>query len=439
MMDVVEVLFPLQGVDQTTAYDQQPAKTTFLGKNVRSMDPIEERNRGGSRHGLIKFADQVPAGTHLIQNLTQLVDPRADNLLANFGDFQPGYIPDPRNAARLVPPQGSGAQPNLGFPRATYRRVQLSADNSTPTDGQTVTLTAALTLQPAGTPVSGATIRLATIPPNQNGYGASAVTGGAGTCQFMVSETDFEGPIVYLASNTYSVPGVPFLVTARGICKVTWKQNYTLTLDSPDGISLPSDGKAHRLNAVLTDNTTGLPVPGRSIVLGTSPISRVGDGSLKITDSKGKAVFTVSDATNEIIDYTASLLPRNRTSPVITATVEITWGTPVGALDIGRFNPGVGWQATPQNLGHGNPTIIDANVNLHNTITPAPDGIIVTLKTNPAGRVGDGLTAPTLSGAVTFTVTETGTGLIFYSAASVSQGSISPVFQNNFPVSVAWA
>lgn len=55
--DTVEVLFPTNGIDTAGEFSVQRPNTTPSAVNVRSCDPLQERMRGGSRHGLIKFID----------------------------------------------------------------------------------------------------------------------------------------------------------------------------------------------------------------------------------------------------------------------------------------------------------------------------------------------------------------------------------------------
>lgn len=59
--------FPLAGVNVATEYGLQPDRTTPRGNNVRAMDQIAERLRGGSRPGLTRYPDDQLPGE--VQNL----------------------------------------------------------------------------------------------------------------------------------------------------------------------------------------------------------------------------------------------------------------------------------------------------------------------------------------------------------------------------------
>lgn len=52
-----ELLFPVAGIDRRLSFRGQPPFTTYDAQNVRPIDPIEQRARGGSRPGLSKAMD----------------------------------------------------------------------------------------------------------------------------------------------------------------------------------------------------------------------------------------------------------------------------------------------------------------------------------------------------------------------------------------------
>lgn len=80
---LVDLRFPLKGIDTGTAYHKQPPETTPTAINVRAYDSGTNRARGGSRAGLNPFfgagsTEQV-SGFHRIQSLSCIVtaDPSA--------------------------------------------------------------------------------------------------------------------------------------------------------------------------------------------------------------------------------------------------------------------------------------------------------------------------------------------------------------------------
>ncbi len=215
MIDSQEVPFPLSGVDVSGEFGVQRPGTCADAANVRATDPILERNRGGSRHGLAKYpSDQLPSGANPSQFLGQLVVLSQDYLLQAFQDFDPDFISDPstnnlttRNpAGRKVPPLGSGVQLNRNLPRNPRRQLALVPSATTLADGQTLTLTATLLKENVGSVVSGVTVTLITQPAGRAGDGQTAVTNGSGVATFTVSESTFEGRVRYLAVNEYTSP-----------------------------------------------------------------------------------------------------------------------------------------------------------------------------------------------------------------------------------------
>lgn len=214
-MEPISVDFPLSGIDVSGEVGQQRPGTTPVGVNVRATDPILERNRGGSRHGLTKFPlPQVPAGAQVIQYVGQLVILDASHLIAAFEEYQPSFIPDAstnnlttRNPAGRANPQfGSGVGLNRNLPVNPRRRVALVPSATSINDGQTLALTATVTKENAATVVAGVTVTLFTMPAGQAGDGTTAVTNASGIATFSVSESTYEGVVRYLAVNEYTVP-----------------------------------------------------------------------------------------------------------------------------------------------------------------------------------------------------------------------------------------
>lgn len=58
-----ELLFPTKGLDLSLEFDRQPEDTTVYARNVRTQDPIEFRDRGGSRPGLSKYVATAPGSS----------------------------------------------------------------------------------------------------------------------------------------------------------------------------------------------------------------------------------------------------------------------------------------------------------------------------------------------------------------------------------------
>lgn len=208
--ETISVSFPLNGLDTAAGYGEQRPGTTADAVNVRGIDPLEERNRGGSRHGLIKYPNQqIPEGAELIQHLNTIVVLSGEFLLVTFQNYESDFIPntsDTDTTDTEIPPKGSGVTPVPGWPPDPRRRVEVVASPTTASDGDNVTLTITLTRQTAGTTVSGQTITLRTNPAGKDGDGDTAVTDGSGIATFTVSEETYEGQILYIGEHEYTTP-----------------------------------------------------------------------------------------------------------------------------------------------------------------------------------------------------------------------------------------
>lgn len=217
--EAISVEFPVAGVDTATEFSAPRPNTSADAVNCRSFDPIEERMRGGSRHGLRKYPNQqIPEGAELIQHLNQIVVVSGDFLHIAFDDYEPDFIPNPSSSNNpsnprfppgsepTIPPEGSGVTPNRNYPRDDRRRVQAVPDPSTQTNGNDSVITATVTRQTADTNVSGVTVTLRTNPEGQDGDGDTAVTNGSGEATFTVNESSFEGTILYTVEHEYTSP-----------------------------------------------------------------------------------------------------------------------------------------------------------------------------------------------------------------------------------------
>ncbi len=78
---LVDLHFPLAGIDLSGSFDRQPnrptqtgyARTTVQAKNVRGYIPLSDRAVGGSRAGLTKRVPAQVSTTHVIQELALIV------------------------------------------------------------------------------------------------------------------------------------------------------------------------------------------------------------------------------------------------------------------------------------------------------------------------------------------------------------------------------
>lgn len=210
MADIIELLFPLGGIDVAGPYSKQRPLTTPLAVNVRGDDIFLSRGRGGSRPGINKFiTEQVPEGPELLQFLGQVVVHDGDYLLTAFEDFNPDFITDPttgdRNPGRDIPPNGSGVPQSRNRPRTVRRRIALVPSVASQVQGSNVTLTLTLTDRPGGAVVASQPVTLMTLPPGQDGDGDTGTTDGSGQVTWVVNEATFEGPVLYFGVHEFEL------------------------------------------------------------------------------------------------------------------------------------------------------------------------------------------------------------------------------------------
>jgi hypothetical protein len=136
---LAEMTFPLQGLNVSTVFDQQPPGTAPVGLNVRSYESLTSRARGGSRPGLSQYIPAQVDGAFKIQHLAVIVDPQAEALP---GGTPPG---DPQASNRNAFGGSLGYAP-VRFPNEpgrTYPRragvLTITAKNQTKAQGDTFT------------------------------------------------------------------------------------------------------------------------------------------------------------------------------------------------------------------------------------------------------------------------------------------------------------
>jgi hypothetical protein len=145
---IEEASFPSHGINLVQEFEQQPQGTTPLGTNVRAYEALTQRNRGGSRPGIVPYINsQVGGLSSVIQHLNLIVDPTTDALLI---DDPVDGIPDPstnnlsiRNPppARLVRNGGSGQQPNRNKKKGPPVITSISPNTGPIAGGTNVTVT----------------------------------------------------------------------------------------------------------------------------------------------------------------------------------------------------------------------------------------------------------------------------------------------------------
>jgi hypothetical protein len=296
---MTDMPFPLQGIDVSCEFEQQPPQTTPVGKNVRGYEPGTMRARGGSRPGLSEYVPVRVNGANLIQHLNYVVDPQEAALLTGFDPVAGGAtIADPstndpsdpfgqRNPGRAVRPGGSGS----GLNRHRYRRL-LPTPTILPKDeaklqGQTFTFAGteftatgllpgdkilSVTLTSAGAPASAA--------PGNYSIGAAFAVGNASF--IMNLGMGKYNPPVYLAGNFFVNSASPFSAVlidltvpfGSGLGFVLASRNVPGVTSGTTMLGLTSWRVIQYLNV-----TNGLVMLGSPLAVESGTVN-VGDGTL---------------------------------------------------------------------------------------------------------------------------------------------------------------
>jgi hypothetical protein len=70
---MVNLTFPISGIDLSQSFANQRQNTTPIGQNVRAYEPTTQRARGGQRPGLVKYNPDQVNGLSVVQNLQVVV------------------------------------------------------------------------------------------------------------------------------------------------------------------------------------------------------------------------------------------------------------------------------------------------------------------------------------------------------------------------------
>lgn len=116
------MMFPARGIDVSCEFGRQPKRTSPEAENVRAFEPGDDRARGGSRPGLVKFLNDMVSGSNEIQHICLLVTAGVANLQVgvtppiDIADFVLDPSDGARNPGRLVPLGGDAVMLNRNLP-----------------------------------------------------------------------------------------------------------------------------------------------------------------------------------------------------------------------------------------------------------------------------------------------------------------------------------
>lgn len=180
---LVELAFPLRGINTATEYQLQPDGTTPIAVNVRSIDPIEHRNRGASRCGIRKYVDQKLGLLSLIQHLNVIVDPTIEATISEvdsprwLDESSPNPSPRGRQMRRdnkYMRKGGSGVQhrKNTAAPRAVDDTINIQVGD------------APVTIQPLANDTYSGAATFEVVGTSRNFVGSYSIAGPIGGWDF---------------------------------------------------------------------------------------------------------------------------------------------------------------------------------------------------------------------------------------------------------------
>lgn len=116
---LIDVTFPVGGVEVAHAYSAPPPRTTPTGRNVRGYEPLTNRARGGSRPGLARYLPSPDGTESPIQHLNYIVDPAGvaiyHDVDIQLGDFTTDFVFIPWDIDLTFDPVDALGPPPWGY------------------------------------------------------------------------------------------------------------------------------------------------------------------------------------------------------------------------------------------------------------------------------------------------------------------------------------
>jgi hypothetical protein len=205
-----DIGWPFGGLDKRYGVAEQDRRTTILGNNVRTFDPLAQRGRGGSRPGISKWLEEQCADG-VIQHLNTIVTTDAEALGWSFNgqDFGftgvyggIGFVSGIGGLGGEIEVNGGGGyMETLSYNERRYH-LEMSASSAEGDVGETVSVSATFYdqdgIEANFTVETSREVLLMTSPRGRSGDGATLVTSGVAT--FNVSEAS-ERTVTYRARD----------------------------------------------------------------------------------------------------------------------------------------------------------------------------------------------------------------------------------------------
>src|SRR6266542_795342 len=280
---LIELPFPLHGIDLSMPVGDQRSGTTPIGENVRFYESLTQRGRGGSRAGISRYINAQVSGTNRIQMLDSIVRTDGSALGWSFQgeDFEATGLyggldltPSPGRGDDEPLGGGDGYQLSQSF-KDNRLRLRLATSATASPINENVTITATVT-RPNGDTVGLERVFLHTSRGGRVGDGIMASSSVVdGTAEFVVTD-DREETVTYIATIE-DILGRP-VTRSRNTVKIEWTDT---TIEFVQGNSdVPPTGAFFRQIDYLSDVTAGNLLVLVACNNYNSEISGVGDGSV---------------------------------------------------------------------------------------------------------------------------------------------------------------
>jgi adhesin/invasin len=276
-----------------------------------------------------------------------------------------------------------------------------------PLSGKAVNVVGSIT----GTATQSTTSQV--VPSGFSGGTVTTTTNGGGEIAFNAFDTTAES-VTYTAIDTTDNVTVTHTVAVTFTAGVSQVSASTVQA-SPTAVA--ADGSAaSTITVTMNDHNTN-PVPGITITLaalnGTSTITPTNG---VVTNAAGKATFTVTDTTAEVVRYRATDTTDNL--PLVGEEVAVTFGTPQAVTPVLGDSDIVASPATVPADGH---SIATVDVILNDANGLPLTGKSVKLVSSSASVAMSPATATTdSSGIATFTVTDQITEVVTFGATDTT-------------------
>ena len=235
---------------------------------------------------------------------------------------QPFFVTPTAGDSGANPGDGSAPPPPTGADPSTSTVTAAAVPPSPVADGSDPDIITVRLLDSSSVPVPGKTVTLTAQSGSSVITPTSATSAADGTAIFKVTDTTPEA-VTYTADDTTDTVTLTTPVKVTFAAPVVTPANSSVVA-SP--ISVPSDGTtASTITVTLRDQGArpGAPVAGKTVSLSASGGNSVITPASATTDSTGVATFSVTDATAEVVTYTAT---DSSDTIQLTTTASVTFG-----------------------------------------------------------------------------------------------------------------